>query len=47
MNNAALAFDRTYTSEYRPMYRIYESADRDLAATISGMRERLRLLAAD
>jgi hypothetical protein len=47
MNNAALAFDRTYASEYAPMYRIYESLERDLAATISGLRERLRLLAAE
>jgi hypothetical protein len=34
LNNAALAFDRTYTKDYVLMHRLYLAHKRDLKATI-------------
>jgi hypothetical protein len=34
LNNAALAFDRTYTKDYALMHRLYLAHERDLKATI-------------
>ena len=43
MNNAGLAFDRTYTRHYPTWFELHESLDRDTGATVAAFR---RVLAA-
>ncbi len=43
MNNAGLAFDRTYTHHYPTWFELHESLDRDTGATVAAFR---RVLAA-
>lgn len=38
MNNAGLAFDRTYTHHYPTWFELHESLDRDTGATIAAFR---------
>ena len=38
MNNAGLAFDRTYTRHYPAWFELYESLDRDIGATVAAFK---------
>jgi len=38
MNNAGLAFDRTYTRHYPAWFELYESLDRDTGATVAAFK---------
>jgi hypothetical protein len=41
LNNAGLAFDRTYTREYQPLFELTEGRERNVAATVKTLRETL------
>ena len=43
MNNAGLAFDRTYARHYPTWFELYESLDRETGTTVAAFR---RVLAA-
>jgi hypothetical protein len=41
LNNAGLAFDRTYTREYQPLFELAERHDRNVTETVKTLRETL------
>jgi hypothetical protein len=41
LNNAGLAFDRTYTREYQPLFELAQRHDQNVAATLKTLRDTL------